>query len=109
MISDFHQELTIKLATLFILSVLPSLTYLIIVQKFNRRWRSRLRRVRTINSRREIYYENSRQRVSKRHIGDASCQYNALSRYVRCAIAPYGPCKGCSHYREREIASKFDD
>lgn len=106
MTSVFHQELAVKLTTLFILSILPSLTYLIIMQKINRRWRLRLRRVRTINSRRErdllgIYYGYHRQRVTKRHIGDASCQYNALSPYIRCAINPYGPCKGCSHYQEK--------
>ncbi|WP_202895402.1 DUF6464 family protein [Iningainema tapete] len=31
-------------------------------------------------------------------IGDTSCQYNARSPYIRCAINPCGPCEGCIHY-----------
>jgi Family of unknown function (DUF6464) len=28
-------------------------------------------------------------------IGDATCQYNARSTLIRCAIHPTGPCEGC--------------
>ena len=31
-------------------------------------------------------------------IGDVSCRFNARSAYLRCAVNPEGPCKGCSHY-----------
>ena len=31
-------------------------------------------------------------------IGDISCQFNARSGYVRCAVNPQGPCQGCRHY-----------
>ena len=31
-------------------------------------------------------------------IGDITCQYNARSELVRCAINPMGPCKDCRHY-----------
>ncbi len=31
-------------------------------------------------------------------MGDASCQYNARSGLLRCAVNPHGPCLGCSHY-----------
>jgi hypothetical protein len=34
-------------------------------------------------------------------IGDFTCQYNARSSYIRCAINPSGPCEGCSHYQPR--------
>lgn len=30
-------------------------------------------------------------------IGDVSCEYNARSQHLRCAINPCGPCKGCQH------------
>lgn len=31
-------------------------------------------------------------------IGDFSCQMNARSPYLRCAINPCGPCQGCQMY-----------
>lgn len=33
-------------------------------------------------------------------IGDISCQYNARSSYIRCAVNPSGPCKNCRFYKE---------
>ena len=33
-------------------------------------------------------------------IGDISCQYNARSSYIRCAVNPSGPCKNCRFYQE---------
>lgn len=31
-------------------------------------------------------------------IGDFSCQMNARSPYLRCAVNPCGPCEGCQFY-----------
>lgn len=31
-------------------------------------------------------------------IGDLSCQYNACSPYIRCAVNPSGLCDGCRDY-----------
>ncbi len=31
-------------------------------------------------------------------IGDRTCQFNAHSAYIRCAVNPAGPCQGCPHY-----------
>lgn len=31
-------------------------------------------------------------------IGDASCEYNARSELVRCAVNPDGPCEDCRFY-----------
>lgn len=31
-------------------------------------------------------------------IGDASCQLNARSELLRCAVNPEGPCEGCRFY-----------
>lgn len=36
-------------------------------------------------------------------IGDISCEFNARSPYLRCAINPCGPCDDCGHYRSREL------
>ncbi len=32
-------------------------------------------------------------------LGDITCQYNARSELVRCAVNPNGPCQGCPDYR----------
>jgi len=34
-------------------------------------------------------------------LGDSSCEYNARSELVRCAVNPEGPCQGCVHYQRR--------
>ncbi|MEO1401156.1 MAG: DUF6464 family protein [Cyanobacteria bacterium J06635_1] len=35
-------------------------------------------------------------------VGDLTCQLNARSPYLRCAVNPMGPCEGCRHYQGRE-------
>lgn len=103
MTNGFHHEL-MEIAILLVLGILPSVTYLFIVQKLNRRWQNRLRNVRMLNSYRDrdffaVYYRERRRELSKRYIGDPSCRYNAHSPYIRCAVNPHGPCKGCFHYQ----------
>lgn len=34
-------------------------------------------------------------------LGDATCEYNAHSELLRCAVNPEGPCQGCQDYRQR--------
>lgn len=36
-------------------------------------------------------------------VGDLTCKFNARSAYLRCAINPSGPCKGCPHYQSIEF------
>jgi Family of unknown function (DUF6464) len=36
-------------------------------------------------------------------IGDFTCRFNARSNQIRCAINPFGPCQGCSHYQQKPI------
>jgi len=36
-------------------------------------------------------------------IGDITCQFNARSGYLRCAVNPQGPCQGCRDYESLEI------
>lgn len=35
-------------------------------------------------------------------IGDISCQFNACSAYIRCAVNPSGPCEECHHYQPKD-------
>ncbi|MFE4107180.1 DUF6464 family protein [Almyronema epifaneia] len=34
-------------------------------------------------------------------VGDLSCQFNARSPYLRCAVNPVGPCGTCQHYQAK--------
>jgi hypothetical protein len=34
-------------------------------------------------------------------LGDATCEYNARSELLRCAVNPEGPCHSCKSYRQR--------
>jgi hypothetical protein len=34
-------------------------------------------------------------------VGDATCQFNAHSELIRCAVNPAGPCGGCQNYEQR--------
>jgi Family of unknown function (DUF6464) len=35
-------------------------------------------------------------------IGDFTCQFNARSSHIRCAVNPAGPCKDCFHYQPKD-------
>ena len=112
--SDF----VIKLALILLLSILPSLVYLLIFRKAKERWQTRLRRAQFITTNyhpersldridgynHDTYplYSDRRRPVTKYFIGDTSCINNAQSPYIRCAINPEGPCEECSHYQKRD-------
>ena len=34
-------------------------------------------------------------------VGDITCQFNARSAYIRCAVNPSGPCQGCRHFQSK--------
>ncbi|MEG3986153.1 DUF6464 family protein [Microcoleus sp. Pol7_A1] len=36
-------------------------------------------------------------------IGDITCEYNARSNYIRCAVNPSGPCQDCRYYQSRAL------
>ena len=110
-------EFVIKLALILLLSILPSLVYLLIFRKAKERWQTRLRRAQIVtthyHSERFLnqtdgysydsypLYSDRRRPVTKYFIGDTSCINNAQSPYIRCAINPEGPCEECSHYQKR--------
>lgn len=86
---------------IFLISLLPSLLYLYLMTRMER----------------DITYHRQRSRRYQRFIppppnadsyyvegigyliGDISCQFNARSPYIRCAINPSGPCDSCRHYQ----------
>jgi len=51
-----------------------------------------------------IYVQSAKQPLEKSLIGDrwvigdATCNYNAHSEILRCAVNPDGPCKSCHFY-----------
>lgn len=107
--SDF----VIKLALILLLSILPSLAYLLIVRQAKEHWQTRLRRAQTYTRyppeelhsniyRRDFHPTSDRRRpATKYFIGDTNCINNAQSPYIRCAINPEGPCDGCVHFEKR--------
>ncbi|HSM81397.1 MAG TPA: DUF6464 family protein [Nodosilinea sp.] len=40
-------------------------------------------------------------------VGDITCDLNARSPYLRCAINPMGPCDGCSAYAPKVFDRQF--
>ncbi len=36
-------------------------------------------------------------------IGDITCEFNARSAYLRCAVNPLGFCSECKHYQPKDI------
>ena len=111
----------IQLALILVLSILPSLVYLLISKKAKKRWQARLRRPHNLSNHRgyhsrlsrNSYYGNDsypqrdrRRPVTKYFIGDTTCINNAHSPYIRCAVNPEGPCNECSHYEKHNKDSR---
>jgi Family of unknown function (DUF6464) len=42
-------------------------------------------------------------------IGDITCELNAHSPLLRCAVNPQGPCAGCRDYQAKPMASEFQE
>ncbi len=40
-------------------------------------------------------------------IGDITCEQNARSPYLRCAVNPMGPCDGCSSYAPKVFDRQY--
>lgn len=114
--TTYFSAFVIKLALILLLSILPSLIYLLVFRKAKKRWQMRLRRTQVptsyqperlssslYNHDRDPYseYGDRRRPVTKYFIGDTSCINNAQSPYIRCAINPEGPCDECSHFEKR--------
>jgi len=114
--TPYFSNFVIKLALILLLSILPSLVYLLIFRQAKERWETRLRRAQlsTSYNRERLHsnmyrhnqdsypgYGDLRRPVTKYFIGDTNCVNNAQSPYIRCAINPEGPCDECSHFEKR--------
>jgi hypothetical protein len=40
-------------------------------------------------------------------IGDLSCEFNARSPHIRCAVNPEGPCQGCRAYQAKDPSPRL--
>ncbi len=40
-------------------------------------------------------------------VGDITCDLNARSPYLRCAVNPMGPCDGCRAYAPRVFDRQY--
>ncbi|GAB1545459.1 hypothetical protein NUACC21_81350 [Scytonema sp. NUACC21] len=98
-----------KTLLVIVVGFLPSLFSLWLMRKSQARTRLQFRRAAVASSRTGIR-QNTISESSDRYylegvgylIGDISCQFNARSGYIRCAVNPDGPCEGCRHYQSRE-------
>lgn len=101
-----------KILVVIAIGFLPSLFSLWVMRK--KRWRRRLQirrsatrftpdriRENTISFPSDRYYLEGVGYL----VGDISCQYNARSGYLRCAVNPEGPCETCRFYEaHQEVA-----
>ena len=46
--------------------------------------------------------QGEQEQIHSYFVGNTNCLYNAHSRYIRCAVNPYGPCEDCPHYQPKE-------
>jgi Family of unknown function (DUF6464) len=106
-----------KTLIVIVVGFLPSLFSLWVIRKNRLRTHSRLRQA--ANSRTQVR-QNTRTEngdfpsslLGDRYyldgvgylIGDISCQYNARSGHIRCAVNPTGPCEGCRYYEPRKMS-----
>ena len=114
--TTYFPDFVIKLALILLLSILPSIAYLLVFRQAKERWQMRLRRAQLqlpdsyyrerLHS--DLYsedynsmYRDRRRPVTKYFIGDTNCANNAQSPYIRCAINPEGPCDECVHFEKR--------
>lgn len=106
------------LKTLLVVTIgfLPSLFSLWLMRKSKARTRSLLRRAAVTSYPRQPRSRNHHDRIDNRDryylegvgylVGDISCEYNARSGYIRCAVNPSGPCDGCRFYEERKVVTR---
>ena len=92
-----------------VVSLIPALFSVIVIRKAEMRARSNIRSAMEATAMRRL--ECNPPLPEQQYvegvgflIGDISCQYNARSAYIRCAINPQGPCKECRYYEMRESA-----
>ena len=84
---------------IFAISLTLPLLSIWILHQEEARSRTRFRAVMEATARSHLLsLEAQRLEISNPLIGDASCQYNARSALIRCAVNPSGPCQECPYY-----------
>lgn len=117
----------IKTLLVIVVGLIPPLFSILAIRKSQMRMRNRMRRIantfpsssRSRNGSHGISASNSTTMSPTLHrldgdryylegvgylIGDISCEYNARSGYIRCAVNPSGPCEGCRFYHHQEAS-----
>jgi hypothetical protein len=104
------------LNTLLLITIgfLPSLLFLWVIRKTHQRSSAHIRQAARDDSSSTQTRQYIRPVGSDRYylegvgylVGDISCQFNARSGYIRCAVNPSGPCQDCSHYQPRKLVNK---
>ncbi|HEY9849999.1 MAG TPA: DUF6464 family protein [Leptolyngbyaceae cyanobacterium] len=87
-----------KTILIFIVGLIPPLISLWLMRKAEQRARERLRVAIERASLGPLIIPPPP--ADLQYIGDTTCKFNARSPYLRCAIAPSGPCEGCRHYQK---------
>jgi hypothetical protein len=106
-----------KTLLVMIFGFLPSVFSWWVIRKTQLRTRNRIRQAAINLSRRQLQQSMipvPDEQISDRYylegvgylVGDISCQYNARSGYIRCAVNPSGPCQGCRHYEPKEFTTR---
>lgn len=87
----------------FVLGLTPPVLSIWVMQRAKERTQARLR---TASQTSVVRVLETNQLPTDRYylegvgylIGDISCQFNARSAYIRCAVNPSGPCEACRYY-----------
>lgn len=89
---------------IFILSLVPSLVSLLLLQKATQKLQARLRHAQSSTDwqqQQRIRSALERLEGDYHYLGDQNCLYNARSPYLRCAVNPDGPCEDCSYFQPK--------
>jgi hypothetical protein len=97
----------IEIVLIVLISLSPTLVYWLISPTVKQRWQSRLRRSRLATAYQDredglAGFRSSDLEFDRYFIGNANCNFNAHSPYIRCAVNPSGPCEDCPHYEPRD-------
>ncbi|BAZ07980.1 DUF6464 family protein [Calothrix sp. NIES-3974] len=105
-----------KTLLVLVVGLIPPLFSILAIRKSQMRMRNRMRRIASTFPNNSRLRHNSSELAPTLHrldgdryylegvgylIGDITCEYNARSGYIRCAVNPNGPCEGCRCYQPR--------
>lgn len=98
--------MTLETLLVLCLGFTPPLFSLWYTRKAQRQIQERLVSARQRTAARRNIPPPSYDAIPLRILGDRTCEYNARSPYLRCAINPTGPCQGCPHYSPRKPSAR---